>query len=328
MNATTWHEPFAGSAPAALRLLSGRLRPLCDYAGTNAPLARQLLAVAGMVAGSRPRVVLSDAGPWGAAWSRLSRSSGSALRVARAVGGWWTPAGYDPRDLRAMVTAPPLPDPDGAVAQFLWMQAHSPRGLPAWWDGRAWVVGQVGGPWCCRPLSDERALELVSRNAARGVATTLFERLRMLAAELDGAEFRGRHATAHRAFPAGNLDGWVSYLDPPRPDQPTYEVGCTPNLVLDLAQSLSGKGARVLVSGSTELPIEGWHSVQLGPREWLTCSFVPLWRPPEQLGLFPGIPATQPPGGVSRTRPQPGMFTDTSSRQLAAVKLVESTPCP
>lgn len=85
----------------------------------------------------------------------------------------------------------------------------------------------------------------------------------------------------------------VVYLDPPYVGCTGYAADCPREAVLDLAREWSAAGARVVVSESEPLPIEGWHHVEIsdekrrlpgaefapGKREWLTCSAPPrpIW---------------------------------------------------
>lgn len=322
----TWCELFAGSAPTALRALSARLAPFTPYYGSKRRLAPLILATAGVRAGSRPRVVLSDAGPWGGAWSRLARDPRRAERAADYLDAW---AGEDPLALFArLASAPPDRDPDRALAGWLWLQARAANNLPVWWDdARGWRMGD-------RPRSGARLGEQALGGAGRGHGcarpSTVAQRLRAFAREAAGAEFSARRATAHRARPDGDLTGWTVFLDAPYRGFKCYSHGCTRSRLVELARDLVARHARVLVAEHAPVAeLDGWPSVRLAPGEWLTCSFAPLWRPPEQLALTPEF-AALPEDADRPRRPRPSR-PPPAPPALAADQLPlfpGASPCP
>lgn len=296
---TTWWEPFAGSAPTALRLLSPALAPFAPYLGSKRRWAPNILAVAGLRAGSRPDVYLTDVGPWGGAWARLAAKPARALRVADALDGW---ASRDPVALfDELAAVPPYPDADLALAQWLWLQTRSLNHLPVWWDARrrAWLMGDKPRNGPSKPLRQRGTWKPAPTRAAGCRRTgTIARRLRAFAREVAPGEVRAKRCDA-LALPGvpEDLREWVCFLDPPYRGCASYKRAIARTRLVRFALALRERGARVLVA-ERELvaELDGWAGVRLAPGEWLTCSFAPLWRPPEQLPLTPELvtPADAP----------------------------------
>lgn len=283
-------EPFAGSAAVALALVGGaNCIPPIGYMGGKRRLASDILGAAGLRVGQgADHVVLIDAGPWGEAWEVIFDAERRPALTSR-LRSW---EGSDPSDLWCSLRDAGRPDDVvERVASWLWLQGRSANNSPVWWDGAAPVMRLTMPEKCNRgtPLKDavERSTRLrsESRHASSGVTrpTTVANRIDAI------ARAPWRQVTVlryHAELAALSLGGAVVYADPPYQGCTRYAALCPRAEVLRLADDWQTGGACVLVSEACALPLEGWHAVQLTPKEWMTCSEPPRLRPSVQLGLW------------------------------------------
>lgn len=308
----TWAEPFAGAAACALRLVGGPgLTPPVAWMGGKRRLAHEIVDAMGVPEGPPSRVLLADAGPWGWVWPLLLAPA-SAADVARVLRSW---AGEHPRDLwQRLAAVPPAEDLHERAAQWLWLQARAPSGVPVWFEDWRWVSGN-GKPATDRGedmrwpghqalratwrmgeefAKSRRGDRTISQaGTARGRESTLTTSLIGDRLEAIADAFRGVLATVHHGSAAEcgeahrraalpmlpTHGGWWVYIDPPYVGATGYGWTLPRAEVLALARRWHEAGAVVAVSEAEPLTLDGWHHVKLtregGKPEWLTLSREP-----------------------------------------------------
>ena len=313
-------ERFAGSAAVALALVGGdACIPPIGYMGGKRRLARDILGAAGLKVGQgADHVVLVDAGPWGEAWEVIFDPERHAALVA-TIRGWGQP---NPSALWEQLRDQGRPeDPIERVASWLWLQGRSVSCTPVWWDDGAPVSpGNVSRGPGLSGACESGASRLImadkpgKRPQAAQCAHTGETVQRTRAPKLKGQAHKHRDGgggivrpstvadrieaigrapwrqvtvlRSHADLDALGLDVDVEYMDPPYQGCTRYAAVCPRDEVLRMATAARDRGARAVVSEACALPLEGWHALQIGAREWLTCSEPPAVRPATQLTLW------------------------------------------
>lgn len=279
MSAQPWTDICCGSGAITLGLLShGRVPPAAGYMGGKQYYADSIVRLMG--GWRRPsRVVLCDAGPWGA-WWHLVLVEGQGERVARAIARL---EGHRLKgaDLHRWLCETRPSDAVEQAAAFIALQASAARGKP--------VVSLPGGLWRTAGYAH------ISKSArARG----FIERLRptLLAEQvltmvmLNWPPTTVVYGDATAVAPVG---GRV-VIDPPYLDTTSYEDDLARHKVCAIARQHADSGSLVGVCEAEPLglrpsPLVGWTSTRLRragrmPRaakveEWLTMNEPP--RPPQ-----------------------------------------------
>lgn len=315
----TFIEPFAGSLAVALALVGGQnCIPPIGYMGGKRRLASDILGVAGLRVGQgADHVVLVDAGPWGEAWEVIFDAERRAALVA-TICSWGRP---DPSLWWESLRNEGRPeDQIQRVAAWLWLQGRSASCTPVWWDdglvmpsngsrgpglidaheksGPKLVMADKPGkaPQSAYCAHTGTAVQRTRAPKCKGEAHKHRDkggglaRPSTVAARIEAiACAPWRQVTvlrSHADLEAIDLAGAVVYADPPYQGCTRYAAICPRAEVLRLAEDWRARGARVVVSEACALPLDGWHAVQLTPREWLTCSHPPAVSPAVQLGLW------------------------------------------
>lgn len=255
-------ELCAGTASVSLHALGG-LQPLVGYMGSKRRWAAQLARM--LTGGTVPdRVVLVDAGPWGDVWTVL-RDQEQRRAVARMLREHAT---RDPVELwRQMVAEPPMADPTGVV-QYLILQNGAPSSVPIWWSGERWE--QEGRCW-----SKDRTKVWGAEVRKACFSALRIGKLIQIADRVDALDALPWARIEIRCDDVRNVDpvpGASVLFDPPYNNRTRYAALCPRADVLAVAVRWQTAGARVVVCESEPLPLEGWASVRLTDREYLTIS--------------------------------------------------------
>lgn len=274
-----WADICCGSGAITLALLSrGRVAPPAGYMGGKRYYATDIIRLMGGWQ-SPGRVVLCDAGPWGA-WWHLVLTEGHGDRVAAAVARLARHR-LQGADLHRWLCEARPADAIEQAAAFIALQASAARGRP--------VVPLPDGRWRTEGyahLSDSaRAKGFTERLRPALLAQQVLD-----AVMLDWPPTTVVHGDAAAVEPAG---GRV-VIDPPYLDTTSYDDDLDRHQVCAIARRHADSGALVGVCEAEPLglrpsPLVGWTSTRLRragrmPRaarveEWLTTSAPPA--PPQ-----------------------------------------------
>lgn len=283
-------EPFAGAAAVTLRQLGGRrLKPLVSWMGGKRRLAQDIIDAMGVPQRVRPaKVALNDAGPWGWVWPIVLEEPNPDWLLL-ALNGWAWEFEGEPRELwddLASSPPPPMGGPIGA-AQWLWLQARSASGVPVWWDGGRWCMGERPEYGGVRRIAQKGS----GAGANAGIMTpaTIAERIEAVRAAFSSIEFEICHGDVAELHIEVDGPTYV-YMDPPYRGATGYGWDCERSALLELAERWRAAGAVVAISEAEPLELPGWHALDLtlegGKPEWLTLSRPPAKRPERQGALF------------------------------------------
>lgn len=293
-------EGFAGTLAVSLYALTRRMkrpcRPFVGFMGSKRRWAPQLAAA--LFGDAVPdEVIVIDAGPWGDVWSVLA--AGQRGDVVTALKDWRKrslPALWD-----ELSNTPPFAEPGKRVAQYLALQARVCGSLPVWWqpegpcfamsrkgyETRAWQPAQQmhAARWVQGDLLSARHARMKASSTPRvgGMfhVDTLIERVEAVPADVL-ARLTVVHGDVRSVTP---IPGARVLLDPPYVGAPLYAASMDREEVLRLASRWAASAERVLVCEGEALPLDGWASWHLAPREVVTAYGVSA-DPRAQLALF------------------------------------------
>ncbi len=258
--------PYAGSLGVGRAAVGAG--PLIAFMGRKDRLAPHILEALG---NPKPSALgVNDCGLWGDVWRELFQRG---PEVVASLDSW---SSLDRCALwDALADIPPMGGPRG-VAQFLYLQGRSVRGVPLYWlDGR-WVCHRANGSV---KAAAQRQAPRPDGSGGGITAAGIARRVRALV-DHDGWPPVKVFVVDAAALPWHQLrHGDVVYLDP------VYQ-GCTPyehthgrDDVLALARMCARRGATVAVSEAVPLTdaLLGWRSIDLTPYghgkpEWLTIT--------------------------------------------------------
>lgn len=271
-----WLDLCCGSLAVTLRLIGGHDAPPppASYMGGKRRWAESILDLMG-VRGQRPeRVVLCDAGEWGAFWQAVLVDGHGPAVVAQLR--QWARDGEQGEALWHELESVGVPDdPAERAAAFVALQHASVGAKPVRAADGWWVTSGYAGLHASAALKGFRE---------RLLPHTIADRLQAVLG-LDWPP-----VTVLRALDDAQAEpGAVAYIDPPYAGTTGY--GLPEVDVPALAARLAAQGARVAVSEGRPLPFDGWHHARpqpgrtwqartFGPTdEWLTCNFEPALLP-------------------------------------------------
>lgn len=259
----TWLDLCCGSLAVTLRLIGGHDAPPppASYMGGKRRWAESILDLMG-VRGRRPeRVVLCDAGEWGAFWQAVLVDGHGPAVVAQLR--QWARDGEKGEALWHELESVGVPDdPAERAAAFVALQAANHASKPV-------CVSGDGVWWNTAGYAHLSALAVSKGFRERLLPHTIADRLQAVLG-LDWPP-----VTVLRALDDVQAEpGAVAYIDPPYAGTTGY--GLPEVDVPALAARLAAQGARVAVSEGRPLPFDGWHHARPQPgRTWQACTFGP-----------------------------------------------------
>lgn len=324
-------ELCAGTAAVSRAALGHRhgskAADLCGYMGSKRRWASELArALTDDVVPDQ--VVLVDAGPWGDFWATMVQP-GAVAAVAHHLDEWADETPSLVALWPVLAEQPPSEAPARRAAQFLCLQARTPSCVPVWWDGGRWVgptgsrteaAHQRGGRVLRQKMvSIDESNRLVAKARSRDAAASMAgssEAARNVG-RISGAGCKGTASNglwrvaelARRVRSLGHLpldriavvhglvedlapiEGARVFFDPPYKGCARYAAVCSRASVIDVARRWATVAERVLLTEGEPLPLAGWDTWSLAPREWVTargCTAHPsgvqlaLWTAPER----------------------------------------------
>lgn len=234
-------------------------------------------------------VYLSEAGPLGWVWSEICGGRERAGAVAEVLESWLD---REPVELwEDLVARAPLPDRAARAAQVTWIQGRAAGNTPIAWseERHRWEMGELpfadGSPRAmsrayCGHFNRLKPIKGKGFNKSRagGLLSTRApaRRIRAIADALCRLPVHFHHGDATEAIPAGPLDGWDIYLDPPYQGATSYAADMPRGRLLAWAQDLRERGATLTISEACPLPLPDVQHVEItrpgGKPEWLTCT--------------------------------------------------------
>ena len=254
--------PYAGSLGVGRAAVGAG--PLISFMGRKDRLAPRIRAALG---NPKPdALVVNDLGHWGEVWREIFQHG---PKVVDVLDGW---SDADRCDLWDDLAAQlPLGGAWG-VAQFLYLQGRSIRGVPLYWHEGRWVCHRADGS---RKLAAQRQPPIPGKGGGGITAAGIAKRVRALIGHEWPPVWTYTLDASDPLLWERLQPGDVVYMDPP------YQ-GCTPYQdvrgdVLALARMCAARGAAVAVSEAVPLDLPGWRAIDLtayghGKAEWLTVS--------------------------------------------------------
>lgn len=254
---TTLIETCAGMAGLTCRSLLGpKARPPTKYLGNKVPYAGEILHILEAPAVRFDRYVLIDPGLPGLVWKTLASPMG--IGVVEVLEGWSARKG---EDLWHELKTVGLPSSqEELVATWLCLQAGNANSKPV--SFRPDATWRTAGYGKLSPSAVKKGFK------DRFIVSKVVEDVERIVEALRWVEVDVRICPAQKALDGEDLRDAVVYIDPDYEDTTGYAHTFPRAEVLALAMNCRARGARVGVSETKPLPLDGWSTHLLTRNHW------------------------------------------------------------